>query len=95
MTKRHPEGGETTKRLTFGAAVVLSLMAAAFQAQALEEKLVVVTSYPPDTTETVKAAFQKVHPGIQVEMLKTRIRHVAGLRGAGHFNRTTLFTSPY
>lgn len=39
-------------------------------AQALEDKLVIVTSYPPDTTETIKKAFEARHPGVQVEMLK-------------------------
>jgi len=35
-------------------------------------KLVIVTSYPPDTTETVKKAFEKKHPSIKVEMLKKK-----------------------
>jgi ABC-type Fe3+ transport system substrate-binding protein len=48
------------------------LAAASVQAQALEDTLVVVTSYPPDTTETVKAAFEKRHPGVKVEMLKKK-----------------------
>ena len=39
---------------------------------AAEGTLVVVTSYPPDTTETVKKAFEKKHPGIKVEMLKKK-----------------------
>jgi ABC-type Fe3+ transport system substrate-binding protein len=43
-----------------------------FAATALEDKLVVVTSYPPDTTETVKKAFEKKHPGVKVEMLKKK-----------------------
>lgn len=46
-----------------------SLMAFGQAAQA-ESTLVIVTSYPPDTTETVKAAFEKKHPDIKVEMLK-------------------------
>ncbi len=37
---------------------------------AADSKLVIVTSYPPDTTETVKKAFEKKHPDIKVEMLK-------------------------
>lgn len=39
-------------------------------AWALEDKLVIVTSYPPDTTETIKKAFEAKHSGVQVEMLK-------------------------
>jgi ABC-type Fe3+ transport system substrate-binding protein len=50
----------------------LGLAASAFQAQALEDTLVVVTSYPPDTTGTIKAAFEKRHPGVKVEMLKKK-----------------------
>lgn len=41
-------------------------------AAAAEGKLVIVTSYPPDTTETVKKAFEKAHPSIKVEMLKKK-----------------------
>ena len=41
-------------------------------AQAAEGKLVIVTSYPPDTTETVKQAFEKKYPSISVEMLKKK-----------------------
>jgi ABC-type Fe3+ transport system substrate-binding protein len=40
--------------------------------QAASGKLVIVTSYPPDTTETVKQAFEKKHPSISVEMLKKK-----------------------
>jgi ABC-type glycerol-3-phosphate transport system substrate-binding protein len=32
-------------------------------ASAAEGKLVVVTSYPPDTTEAFKQAFEKKYPG--------------------------------
>jgi len=41
-------------------------------AAAASGKLVIVTSYPPDTTETVKKAFEKKHPSIKVEMLKKK-----------------------
>ncbi|WP_456406337.1 ABC transporter substrate-binding protein [Thiolapillus sp.] len=41
-------------------------------AHAIEGKLVVVTSYPPDTTTTFKRAFEKKYPGIKVEMLKKK-----------------------
>ncbi|WP_419604944.1 hypothetical protein [Thiolapillus sp.] len=40
--------------------------------QATEGKLVVVISYPPDTTTTFKKAFEKKYPGIKVEMLKKK-----------------------
>ncbi|GBE42040.1 phosphoglycerate transport regulatory protein PgtC precursor [bacterium BMS3Bbin10] len=35
-------------------------------------KLIVVTSYPPDTTTAFKAAFEKKYPGVKVEMLKKK-----------------------
>ncbi|MBT6096243.1 MAG: extracellular solute-binding protein [Rhodospirillaceae bacterium] len=41
-------------------------------ALAASGKLVVVTSYPTDTTQTVKQAFEKKHPSIKVEMLKKK-----------------------
>lgn len=50
---------------------VLPLMAS-IEAQAVEGKLVIVTSYPPDTTTTVKKVFEAKHPGIKVEMLKKK-----------------------
>ncbi len=60
------------RRTILGAALALGLATAASQGLALEDKLVIVTSYPPDTTETVKAAFEKKHPGVKVEMLKKK-----------------------
>lgn len=48
----------------------LGLLAA--PAFALEGKLVIVTSYPPDTTQTFKSAFEKKYPGVKVEMLKKK-----------------------
>ncbi len=41
-------------------------------AMAIEGKLTIVTSYPPDTTNTVKKVFEAKYPGIQVEMLKKK-----------------------
>ena len=52
-------------------ATVLPLVASS-EARAMEDKLVIVTSYPPDTTTTVKKAFEAKHPGIKVEMLKKK-----------------------
>ena len=37
-------------------ALVVVLLAAPFQAQALEDKLVIVASYPPDTTFILRTA---------------------------------------
>jgi ABC-type Fe3+ transport system substrate-binding protein len=60
------------KRFILCAVLAVGLGLAAFQALALEGKLVVVTSYPPDTTNTFKQAFEAEHPGLQVEMLKKK-----------------------
>ena len=57
--------------LGMACATVLPL-AASIEAQAMEDKLVIVTSYPPDTTTTVKKAFEAKHPGVKVEMLKKK-----------------------
>ncbi len=61
-------------RRTFVIGVMLAavMLAAPFQAHTLEDKLVIVTSYPPDTTVTVKKAFEAKHPGVTVEMLKKK-----------------------
>ena len=82
------------KRTTFIllAALALAFMAGPFSAGAVENKLVIVTSYPPDTTNTVKAAFEKKHPGIKVEMLRKKT--TAGIKylqeTAGN-NRSDMF----
>ncbi len=60
------------KHFLLGAVLAVSLGLASFQALALDGKLVVVTSYPVDTTGTFKAAFEAKHPGLQVEMLKKK-----------------------
>ena len=59
-------------RIIAGAMTALAMVALSSGALALEDKLVVVTSYPPDTTVTVKKAFEKAHPGVTVEMLKKK-----------------------
>jgi len=51
---------------------VAGILMAPLGAFAMEDKLVIVTSYPPDTTETVKKAFEKKYPDIKVEMLKKK-----------------------
>ena len=43
--------------LVAGTALIVGIMAAPFQAVAAQDTLVIVTSYPTDTTVTVKAAF--------------------------------------
>ncbi|MCP3660968.1 MAG: extracellular solute-binding protein [Gammaproteobacteria bacterium] len=59
------------KRLiALGGAITLTLASAA--AMALDGTLTIVTSYPTDTTNTFKAAFEKRYPGIKVEMLKKK-----------------------
>ena len=74
------------------AALALAVAAAPFSAGAVENKLVIVTSYPPDTTNTVKAAFEKKHPGVKVEMLRKKT--TAGIKylqeTAGN-NRSDMF----
>ena len=53
--------------LVAGALLVLSS-----HAMALDGTLTIVTSYPTDTTNTFKAAFEKKYPGVTVEMLKKK-----------------------
>ncbi len=82
------------RRQTFSILLVALALAVAapFSAGAVENKLVVVTSYPPDTTNTVKAAFEKKHPGVKVEMLRKKT--TAGIKylqeTAGN-NRSDMF----
>ena len=52
--------------------LVLSLLTAPVALLAAEGTLTIVTSYPKDTTGTFKAAFEKKHPGVKVEMLKKK-----------------------
>lgn len=52
-----------------GVCALVSLTATAF---AVEGTLTVVTSYPPDTTNTFKEAFEKKYPNVKVEMLKKK-----------------------
>ena len=41
-------------------------------AQAIEDRLVIVTSFPEDLTSVFQAAFEKRHPGTQVEVLNKK-----------------------
>ncbi|OHC75770.1 MAG: ABC transporter substrate-binding protein [Rhodospirillales bacterium RIFCSPLOWO2_01_FULL_65_14] len=56
-------------RLFLGCALAALALAAPLGASALEDKLVIVTSYPPDTTVTISKAFEKKFPGVKVEVL--------------------------
>ena len=48
------------------------LVAMPYQADALEDKLVIVTSYPKDLTGPFKKAFEAKHPGTMVEILQKK-----------------------
>ena len=69
------------KRTHVLGAVALALAVAWTPALALEGKLVIVTSYPPDTTVTVKKAFEKRHPGVTVEKKEGQILFDDGVTG--------------
>ena len=76
--------------IAFGLA--LAVLAAPLGALALEKKLVIVTSYPPDTTTTVKKAFEKRHPGVKVEMLKKKTTAgIKYLQETASNNRSDMF----
>ncbi|VAW18733.1 Ferric iron ABC transporter, iron-binding protein [hydrothermal vent metagenome] len=51
-------------------AVALAMVSGAAMAQ--EGTLTIVTSYPTDTTNTFKAAFEKKYPAVKIEMLKKK-----------------------
>jgi ABC-type Fe3+ transport system substrate-binding protein len=52
--------------------VAAACMSVAAQTLAVEGTLTVVTSYPTDTTNTFKAAFEEKYPDVKVEMLKKK-----------------------
>ena len=85
----------TIKRTTLWAIAfgfALAVLAAPLGAVALEKKLVIVTSYPPDTTTTVKKAFEKKHPGVKVEMLKKKTTAgIKYLQETASNNRSDMF----
>jgi ABC-type Fe3+ transport system substrate-binding protein len=62
----------TVLRAVLCFAVALSLVGAPTQTQALEDKLVVVTSFPKDLTSKFKTEFEKRHPGVKVEILSKK-----------------------
>ena len=58
--------------LVAGAMLLAILVAMPYQADALEDKLVIVTSYPKDLTGPFKKAFEAKHPGTTVEVLQKK-----------------------
>jgi ABC-type glycerol-3-phosphate transport system substrate-binding protein len=50
----------------------LALTLTSGTALSVDGTLTIVTSYPTDTTNTFKAAFEKKYPGVKVEMLKKK-----------------------
>ena len=81
------------KRLKGSAALVLaSILLLPATGLAMEEKLVIVTSFPKDLTNAFKKAFEKKHPGIQVEVLNKKttagVKYIQETTGN---NRTDLF----
>lgn len=56
-------------RLLFAVSLVIPLSGTA---QALEDKLVIVTSFPEDLTSVFQAAFERHHPGTKVEVLNKK-----------------------
>ncbi|HHN67677.1 MAG TPA: extracellular solute-binding protein [Thermopetrobacter sp.] len=60
------------KRPIFAALAVAAGLAAGWPAMAMEDKLVIVTSFPKDLTGVFKKAFEAKYPGVKVEMLKKK-----------------------
>jgi hypothetical protein len=58
--------------LVVGAMLLAMVVAVPFQAQALEDKLIIVTSYPKDLTGPFKKAFEAKYPGTMVEVLQKK-----------------------
>ncbi len=59
-------------RSLIGAAGLLLASLLPVSAMAMEQKLVVITSFPKDLTVTFRKAFEKLYPGVKVEMLKKK-----------------------
>ncbi len=60
------------RRIVSVLGLLAGLMAFSATAQAMENKLVVVTSFPKDLTSVFKKAFEAKYPGVTVEMLKKK-----------------------
>ncbi len=54
------------------AAGLAVLLMSGVSARAMEDSLVIVTSFPKDLTSVFKKAFEAKHPGVKVEMLKKK-----------------------
>jgi len=59
-------------KLPFKSLLAVSVIAASMSLHAIENKLVVVTSFPKDLTKEFKSAFEKKNPGLKIEMLKKK-----------------------
>lgn len=80
------------KSKLLGAAVAIGLLAGPFNAQAMEDKLVIVTSFPSDLTKVFKAAFEKQNPGTKLEILKKKTTAgIKYLQETKSNNQTDLF----
>ena len=65
--------GKICRVLLFSVAIVIATMVSGLQeSKALEDKLVVVTSFPKDLTGPFKKAFEAKYPGTQVEILQKK-----------------------
>ncbi len=65
-----PKYPRRAPRVLAGAiALAVAAVAAATPGLAMEDKLVIVTSFPKDLTSVYQQAFQKKHPGTKVEVL--------------------------
>ncbi len=61
------------RTLSIGRVSLLAvLLGTSLAAQALEDKLVIITSFPKDLTLTYERAFEAKHPGVQVEVLNKK-----------------------
>ncbi len=58
--------------LVAGAMLLAILVALPYQADALEDTLLIVTSYPKDLTGPFKKAFEALYPGTKVEVLQKK-----------------------
>jgi phosphoglycerate transport regulatory protein PgtC len=58
--------------LVAGAVLIAALVAVPFKTHALEDKLVIVTSYPKDLTGPFKKAFEAKYPATNVEVLQKK-----------------------
>ncbi|MCP4157833.1 MAG: extracellular solute-binding protein, partial [bacterium] len=58
--------------LVAGTLLLAALVVMPYQAHALEDKLIIVTSYPKDLTGPFKKAFEARYPGTTVEVLQKK-----------------------